>query len=210
MALSQIGSSYDNAFCVSSSALNSKIPALNAQSRTNGSSSAYYAKKGEPMYMKEMDADEDGIVSFDEFKDYCKNKGISSNEMEKMVQMGSSYRELVNQIHNNNEKNTINSISDQTNELLNKINSKNDNKSYAVRGDDKYNEAMDSNNDGKVTYKEYIDYCLEHVKNSEQKSNTRAERTENGEFKATSYGKAVNAYARAESQSVQGMYEYEV
>ena len=43
---------------------------------TQNNNSAYYAKKGEPMYIKEMDADEDGIISFDEFKSYCDEKGI--------------------------------------------------------------------------------------------------------------------------------------
>ena len=28
---------------------------------------SYYAKKGEPMYMAEMDSDGDGVVSLDEF-----------------------------------------------------------------------------------------------------------------------------------------------
>ena len=68
---------------------------------------------------------------------------------------------------------------------------------------------MDSNGDDKITYKEYIDYCVEHVKTQEQKSDTRVEQTENGEFKTTSYGKAIKAYAGAESESVQSMFEYE-
>ena len=205
MALSPIGTSSDNAFCMPSSALNSRIPALNSESRTNGIGDAYFAKKGEPMYMKEMDADDDGIVSFDEFKDYCKDNGISSKEMAKMVQMGSSYRELMNQTKGNNEKI---SIDDNTNELLEKINSKNNDKTYAVRGDDKYNEEMDANGDDKVTYKEYIEYCIEHVKTNEQKSKTRMEQTENGDFKITNRGKAISAYARAEAAPAQGMYEY--
>ena len=57
MTLSPIGTSFDNAFCMPSSALNSRVPALNSNSMTNGNTNAYFAKKGEPMYMKEMDAD---------------------------------------------------------------------------------------------------------------------------------------------------------
>ena len=207
MALSPVGTSSDYAFCMPSSALDSRVPALNSNSRTNGIGDAYFAKKGEPMYMQEMDADDDGIVSFDEFKNYCKDKGISSRQMEKMVQMGSSYRELMNQVQKNGEKATPANI--QVNDLLEKINSKSDDKIYAVRGDDKYDEVIDSNSDDKITYKEYVDYCVEHAKTNEQKSNTRFEQTENGLFKTTSYGKALNAYARAESEPVQGMYEYE-
>lgn len=208
MALSPVGTSSDYAFCMPSSALNTRVPALNSNSQTNGLSDAYFAKKGEPMYMQEMDADEDGIVSFDEFKDYCKDKGISSKQMAKMVQMGNSYRELMNQMQKSGEKSNLVNI--QAGDLLEKINSKNDDKIYAVRGDDKYNEAIDANADDKITYKEYVDYCVEHAKTNEQKSNTRVVQTENGEFRTSSSEKAVNAYARSEAQPVQSMFEYEV
>jgi len=206
MALSPVGTSYDNAFCMPSSALNTRVPALNRDSHTNGSYDSYFAKKGEPMYMEEMDADEDGIVSLDEFKDYCKDKGISSKEMTKMVQMVNSYRELMDRNHKSSENTPVN-IS--ANELLERINSKNNDKIYATRGDDKYDEAMDANSDDIVTYKEYVDYCVEHSKNNEQKADARVDRTENGEFQVKSYGKAINAYSRSEAEPTQSMYEYE-
>ena len=44
---------------------------LNFNNHKTNNNAAYYAKKGEPMYMKEMDADEDGVVSFEEFRNYC-------------------------------------------------------------------------------------------------------------------------------------------
>jgi len=47
---------------------------------------AYYAQKGEPMYMVEMDSDEDGKVTLDEFKDYCKSNNISTRNMIRMSQ----------------------------------------------------------------------------------------------------------------------------
>ena len=207
MALSPVGTSYDNAFCMPSSALNTRVPALNRDSHTNGSYDSYFAKKGEPMYMEEMDADEDGIVSLEEFKDYCKEKGISSRDMNKMIEKGNSYRELMNQVQKKDEKSSL--VNFQPSELLERINSKSNDRIYAVRGDDKYNEAIDTNGDDKITYKEYVDYCVEHAKTNEQKSNTRVEKTDNGVFKTISYGKAINAYARAESEPVPGMYEYE-
>ena len=208
MTLSPIGTSFDNAFCMPSSALNSRVPALNSNSMTNGNTNAYFAKKGEPMYMKEMDADEDGIVSFDEFKDYCHENGISAKEMVRMVEMGNSYREMMNNTQKSSKK--TNPIDSQVNELLEKINSKTNDKVYAVRGDDKYDEVMDSNSDDKITYKEYIEYCVEHAKTNEQKSNTKVEQTENGGFKISSAGKALNAYAQAKAQPTESMFEYEV
>ena len=211
MALSPIGTSFDNAFCMPSSALNSRVPALNSNSRTNGNTEGYYAKKGEPMYMQEMDADEDGVVSYDEFKDYCKENGISTRDMMKMMEMGEAYRTLQAQTNKNSNSNSnkSNSINDQVNTLLDRINSKTNDRIYATRGDEKYNEAMDTNGDDKVTYKEYVEYCIEHSKTNETKSDTKVEQTENGEFRTSSRGKAVNAYARSESQPVQSMFEYE-
>ena len=207
MALSPLGTSSDNAFCIPSSALYSRVPALNRNSGTSGNiDTSYFAKKGEPMYSKEMDADEDGLVSLDEFKEYCKDKGISDKNMTKMVQLVNSYRELVSQTGKNDKNTPINNL---TGDLLEKINSKNDDKIYAVRGDDKYDEAIDTNADDKITYKEYVDYCVEHAKTNEQKSNTRVEHTDNGVFRTSSRGKALNAYARSESQPVQSMFEYE-
>jgi len=207
MSLSQIEVSFNNTFSLYSSALDSETSAHNNNTATSSNTSAYFAKKGEPMYMKEMDTDEDGIVSFDEFKDYCKNKGISTSEMKKMVQMGNSYRELMNQTQRDKKKNPIN---DQVNELLEKINSKFNDKIYAVRGDDKYNEAMDSDGDNKITYKEYVDYCIEHSKTKNLKSDTQIEKTNNGEFKTTSAGTAINAYIKAENQHNPGMFEYKI
>ena len=42
----------------------------------SNSKNAVYATKGEPMYQKEMDADEDGVITLKEFMDYCDEKGI--------------------------------------------------------------------------------------------------------------------------------------
>ena len=75
---------------------------------------------------------------------------------------------------------------------------------YARRGDGKYDEAMDTNNDDEVSYKEYIEYCKEHSQPQEQKSDTRVEETENGEFKATSFGKAIDSYSHSESEISEG------
>lgn len=171
------------------------------------SSSAYYAKKGEPMYIKEMDADEDGIVSFEEFRDYCDEKGIPVAERIKMTQMASSYRMMQTQKKAAEKAKKEDEAEKQT---------ETDNESeketaavYAKRGDGKYDELMDANNDDKITYKEYIEYCREHSKPQEEKANTKAETTEDGEFKTTSSGKAINAYSQQEFQPAEGRVEDE-
>ena len=96
MDLSQnsISTNSSNSFGLQTNFLNKKPAGLNFGMKTNNNNTAYYAKKGEPMYVKEMDADEDGIVSFEEFKDYCQANGISSKEMVRMVEMANSYRTM--------------------------------------------------------------------------------------------------------------------
>ena len=172
---------------------------MGIKTTSSKSASAYYAKKGEPMYMKEMDADEDGLVSFEEFKDYCDEKGISVNERIKMTQMASSYRMMQAQkkaTENINKKDKTENHTEDTDKAEEAV--------YAKRGDGKYDEVMDTNNDDKITYKEYIEYCREHSKTQDEKANTKVEETEDGEFKTTSSGKAVKAYSSQESQPPEG------
>ena len=188
MALSPIGTSCDNAFCIPSSALNSRVPALNSNSRTNGNTNAYYAKKGEPMYMKEMDADEDGVVSFDEFKDYCQANGISTKEMVRMAEMASSYR--VMKAEQKAEKSIIKDNKKNTSD----VEEANDGGVYARRGDGKYDEVMDTNNDDKVTYKEYMEYCKEHAK-SDKKSSINDK-----DFETKNTEKAIETYSEKRTE----------
>ena len=176
---------------------------------TNNTNSAYYAKKGEPMYMKEMDADDDGVVSFDEFRDYCKENNISTKQMVNMVQMANNYRTL--QAEEKVSQSIANKTESDSKSSITPIEINTDDGSgnvYAKRGDSKYDEAMDTNSDDVVTYKEYIDYCKEHAKTSEKKSDTKVEETEDGSFKTSSTSKAVNAYASSEAEAPEGKYEY--
>lgn len=182
------------------STLLSKLSGGSSVSKDNNT--AYYAKKGEPMYMKEMDSDEDGVVTFDEFKEYCEANGISTDDMIRMAEMASSYRTM--QAEQKAEKTApVNTTSPQIKEV------ETDEAVYARRGDEKYDEAMDKNSDDKVTYKEYIEYCQENSKPQEQKANTKVQETGDGEFKTTSSGKAVNAYSQNESAPAEGKVDDE-
>lgn len=172
---------------------NNKLSGLNLGTQKNNNNTTYYAKKGEPMYMKEMDADEDGIVSFDEFKDYCTSNGISAKEMVRMVALANSFRTMQAQKRaekaiEKSEKSGGPEQAESNNEAV-----------YATRGDGKYNPAMDTNNDDKVSYKEYIEYCNEHAQPHEHKTETKVEEGDNGEFKTSNAGKAIDTYSRNES-----------
>lgn len=174
---------------------------LNFNNHKTNNNSAYYAKKGEPMYMKEMDADEDGVVSFEEFRNYCDEKGISVNERIKMSQLACAYRTMQAQQkaakkvkeEGKSEKQADNEVESEA--------------VYAKRGDGKYDEVMDTNNDDKITYKEYIEYCRENSKPQEEKADTKIEETDSGEFKTTSVGKAICCYSQSEAEAPEGKVE---
>ena len=68
---------------------------------------------------------------------------------------------------------------------------------------------MDTNNDDKVSYKEYIEYCKEHSQPQEQKSDTKVSESEDGEFKTTSTGKAINSYTQSETESAENFVDEE-
>ena len=166
---------------------------------TQNNNSAYYAKKGEPMYIKEMDADEDGIISFDEFKSYCDEKGISDKDSIKMAEMATSYRLRQAQkkaSDNVKKEGKTNNNSASNAEAV-----------YAKRGDSKYDEVMDTNNDDKITYKEYIEYCQEHSNSPKNKTEGDAEASEES---SSDFGtrKAIEAYTKQDSEyesQIEGM-----
>lgn len=72
------------------------INAISSKSNFNNAFSkeeaGIYAKMGEPMYLKEMDPDEDGKVTFDEFREYCKVNGLSSGDIEKLLELRAMYK----------------------------------------------------------------------------------------------------------------------
>ena len=68
---------------------------------------------------------------------------------------------------------------------------------------------MDTNNDGKISYKEYLEYCRRNSKVQEQKFNTKISKSEDGKFKTTSPGKAVISYALSEAGIAESKIESE-
>ena len=195
-------SANNSSFGLQTNFLNKKHAGLNFGMKTNNNS-AYYAKKGEPMYMKEMDADEDGIISFDEFKDYCQANDISPREMKKMVQIANSYRTM--QAQNKAEKSIEKQGKFENQPEIKEVESE---AIYAKRGDGKYDETMDTNNDDKVSYKEYIEYCKEHSQHQEQKSDTKVNESD-GDLETIKTEKAINSYAQSETESAENFVDEE-
>lgn len=56
--------------------------------------SPIYARKGEPTYVAQMDSDEDGTITFDEFREYCKENELSSDEVLKLLEARNAWKLL--------------------------------------------------------------------------------------------------------------------
>lgn len=120
------------------------------------------AKKGQAGYLKEMDLDEDGKVSLEEFNEYCEYNGIGAKEKLAMV--------TAMLAANKNSKLAKDATKEES-----KADSKNDNAVYAKEGDEKYDEAMDENSNGVVTYAEYLKYINEKDKTKESEKSDENE-----------------------------------
>lgn len=154
--------------------------------------SPYYAKKGEPMYQKNMDSDDDGVISFDEFREYCKSNGISTSDMKKMLEMRMTYK-MMQENSNTASKDKKAEKEDFKIGDLDII--------YAKDGDDKFDESMDSNGDSKISYREYLRYCEKNAKPEDIHNNTKIIEDSKTKFMTVSYGKVSNAYHKTEYET---------
>lgn len=174
---------------------------LNQKDENNIASKIIITKKGQAGYMPQMDLDDDGQISLEEFNKYCEENGISEKEKVALLtvmnygkrdaKVAEESEDASKEINGEEEKETEN---DEENEM----------NVYARKGDEKYNEKMDENENGVVTYAEYMkylrdrgeksaesdsDYQVEFVPSSETKSNetensTEQENTSEVEFEA--------------------------
>lgn len=151
----------------------------------NKNDQVVYAKKGDPMYKKEMDTNEDGVITLEEFRDYCKEHDISVKQQQQMLRDRLNYQ--------------LNTERTESSEQISKIESEAET-IYAKKGDDKYKEEIDSNNDGKITYDEYMKYCEEQEKAQETQQPEKAELSTNEEkVVVKNEGKAINQYTKTEA-----------
>lgn len=163
---------------------------LEQKNENNIASKIIITKKGQAGYMPQMDLDDDGQISLEEFNKYCEENGISEKEKVALLtvmnygkrdaKVAEESEDASKEINGEEEKETEN---DEENEM----------NVYARKGDEKYNEKMDENENGVVTYAEYMkylrdrgekseesdsDYQVEFVPSSETKSNETENSTE--------------------------------
>ncbi len=151
---------------------------------TTNTKGAVYAEKGQPMYQKDMDKDEDGVITLKEFNDYCDENDINYAKRKQMLENRLQY-----QLNTEHAKISaeISKIKPESKEI------------YAEEGDDKYDEEIDEDGDGKITYEEYLKYCKELEKeHSEEPSNAQMEK-EDDEVVIKNPAKAVSTYAKSEN-----------
>ena len=145
------------------------------QKNSSPASKITLAKKGQAGYMKEMDADNDRKVTLEEFNQYCEENGLSSEDKMKLLTC-MQVSQMNEKISEDNKK--TQEEEEKKEKTEEKSSSKNDNKSiYAKKGDDKYNQEMDANDNGTITYAEYIDYInkkgeTSQIENSSEVQNT--------------------------------------
>lgn len=164
-------------------------------------SSILYAKKGEPSYLQEMDTDNDGNITMEEFRQYCKENNISTNDMAKMLELRMAYRmskDVTDLIGKNKkeDKKENNELTFGDLELI-----------YAEENDGKYDENMDSDSDLRVSYKEYLRYCEQNARTKNKSSDTKIQENNNSKFMTVSYGKITNAYTKVETEEPEGKVE---
>ena len=156
---------------------------------------SYYAKKGEPMYQEDMDSDRDGIVSFDEFKEYCKSNNISSKDVSDMIDMRMAYR-MSQYAADTLKKADFERLKTGSLDLI-----------YANDGDGNYDAEIDSNKDSKISYSEYLRYCEQNAKMEAKNSDTKIVEDDRKKFMTVSFGHASNAYNRVQSEAPEGKVE---
>lgn len=135
--------------------LETKIESKNNQ-KTSPNSNVILAKKGSAGFIKQMDLNNDGQVSLEEFNKYCEENNISEKDKLQMLQVIISA--------NSDDKTVKSNLKDDDETKVE------DKAIYAKKGDEKYNEDMDLNKNGVVTYAEYLKYLNDKIKseNSEE------------------------------------------
>ena len=148
----------------------SKDLLLNQKQTKTSPKSPELVKKGEVGYLQGMDSDNDGIVTLDEFNEYCDKNGVS--EKEKLALMQVIMNAKTAQKVNENTGKASKEINKKENENIDEEDSSKI--VYAKKGDDKYNKEMDFNNDEKITYEEYLRYCQQNAKPKEDTKETKS------------------------------------
>lgn len=126
-----------------------QINSLQGENSISYAKKIVLANKGEAGYSAYFDLNDDGVVTLDEFNQYCEENGISGEDRLKLMMVMQQAKVKEDLAKDDDEEN--------------------DGKIYAKRGEEKYVEEMDENKDGTITYDEYIKYCQEYANSNDEK-----------------------------------------
>lgn len=136
-------------------------------------------KKGQVGYVQAMDTDNDGQISLAELNAYCEENGVSEKEKLALITAMQSSK-LNSKLVKENVKNDDEEETKETETAEDK-------NAYATKGDDKYNEEMDYNKNGVVSYAEYLKYKSEHGETTDDTSTEPDEKTQNSTENSESF-----------------------
>lgn len=144
----------------SSNFLKSKSNILNQDNKISSpASNIIIVKRGEAGYMKQMDTDDNGEVSLEEFNKYCEENGVETKEKIALLTAIQSAK--------SNLKTVNNSLKQEETSENNEAEAV-----YAKKGDTNYDSKMDENQNGVITYKEYYEYNNKDKTKAESKKET--------------------------------------
>ena len=187
---------------------NNKTNKNAGQKNTSPASKITLAKKGQAGYMKEMDADNDGKVTLEEFNQYCEENGLSSEDKMKLLTC-MQVSQMNEKISEDNKKAQEEEEKKEKSEE-NKSSENDDKTIYAKKGDDKYNQEMDANNNGTITYAEYIEYINKKGETSDTENTTETSEVAEQKSTTTSEEDSETYEAKTVEPEVQSTVEYDV
>lgn len=150
-------------------------------------------KKGQVGYMQAMDTDNDGQISLAEMNAYCEENGVGEKEKLALITAMQSSK-----LNSKLAKENIKSDDDEENKEAETAEDKN---AYAKKGDDKYNEKMDYNKNGVVSYAEYLKYKSEQGENSDNNS----EKTDENETSMQNSSKSSESFELPTQKDVENI-----
>lgn len=186
------------------SKVNSALDKLNstiAKNTKKDTAKVILVAKGEAGYQPSFDIDGDGVVTLEEFNQYCSENGVSEEDKLKLIsviQNAKMVEKLQEEAKKAKEAQQKEADEKEAEPINESINEKGKN-IYAKRGDRKYDERMDENKDSIVTYEEYQKYC-ENLKSKEDEASKEAVDSESN-MQTPKEKEAQKAYLEAQNQN---------
>lgn len=152
------------------------MPEVNSISanQSNKSGNVVLARKNDPGYMKSMDYDNDGVITMEDFNQYCEKNSIDGNGRLRLL--------------------TIILLSKTTSEIKKEIQEKNP-QDFNDKNKETDSQFAKENNGEKISYQEYIEYYdKKYTKNEDIK------KEENKNPKDIKIKKALDAYSTKEEE----------